>query len=331
MKNIRHFKFFNLIAAAVLCLLSISVFLYLTTDAAQIEINNDKNSGKLTVLFDGQPLFAYQYSHELDLTHFWPLFSPSNKNMLIQKAEPFPHHRSFWFADTVRLENEREVSLYYAYTSGQKIGENAFGPPFRDHIKHIEFTRLDSLGKKAIINEKLLWEMDGNIPVLQEYRKIHIHSLGNREYLIDITFILTASYGDVFFLSDTIHYAWPFLRMHPDFSEENGGTIASDNGACGEEATDMKTAKWIDYSNTVEGVTEGLAVFQWPDGYSHKWLTREYGCFGPRRPEIKNGNPFTLIKGDSISQRVGIYVHKGDAKSGKVKRLFEQYINGKFH
>lgn len=327
----RNAKLFNLIAAAVLCLVSISVLLYLTTDAAQIEIKNNEDSGKLTVLIDDQPLFIYQYSQNWDLPHFWPLHSPSGNNMLIQKAEPFPHHRSFWFADTVMVEGEREVSFYYAYTSGEKIGDNVYGPPFRDHIKHIEFTRSDTLGNKAIIKEKLIWEMDETKPVLEEYRDIRIHSLKNREYLIDITFTLTAGFTDVFFLSDTIHYAWPFLRMHPDFSEVNGGTITSDNGAAGEKATDMQIAKWIDYSNTVEGVTEGLVVFQWPDGQDHKWLTREYGCFGPRRPEDQNGLPFTLYKEDSISQRVGIYVHRGDVKTANVERIYQKYISGKFH
>jgi len=327
----RHIKLFNLIAAAILCLISISVFLYLTTDVTQSEIVNNEASRKLSIVIDDRPLVVYQYSQDWDLPHFWPLYSPSGNNMLIQKAEPFPHHRSFWFADTIIIEGEREVSFYYAYNSGEKIGENDYGPPFRDHIKHVKFMRSDSVGNKAIIKEKLLWEMDGDKPVVEEYRDIKIYSLKNREYLIDITFTLTAAFADVFFLSDNIHYAWPFLRMHPDFSEVNGGTITSDNGAIGEEATDMQIAKWIDYSNTVEGVTEGLAVFQWPDGHDHKWLTREYGCFGPRRPEDKNGKSFTLYKGDSISQRVGIYVHRGDVKTANVEQIYKEYTSGKFH
>lgn len=325
----RHIKFLNLIAVAIICLLCISVFLYLTTGATQIEIINNKDACKLTVSLDGQPLLIYQYSQQWDLTHFWPLYSPSGKNMLVQQAEPYPHHRSFWFADTVGLEGEREVSFYYAYNSGHKIGDTAFGPPFRDHIKHLEFIRLDSIGNKAIIKEKLNWEMDGNKPVVEEYRDIQIYSLENREYLIDISFTLTAAYGDVFFLSDSIHYAWPYLRMHPIYSGERGGTISADNGATGQEETDMKPAKWIDYSNTVGGFTEGLAIFQWPDGHNHNWLTREYGCFGPRRPEVQNGKLFTLKKGDSLSQRVGIYVHRGNVKTGNVERIYKDYISGK--
>jgi hypothetical protein len=92
----------------------------------------------------------------------------------------------------------------------------------------------------------------------------------------------------------------------------------------------MRVARWIDYSNTVEGITEGVAVFQWPDGKEHRWLTREYGCFGPRRPDSQSGNPFTLKKGESLRQRVGVFVHKGNVKTGRVAHLYEQYVKGKW-
>jgi hypothetical protein len=84
----------------------------------------------------------------------------------------------------------------------------------------------------------------------------------------------------------------------------------------------------MDYFNTIEGKTEGVAVFQMPDGSNHCWLTREYGCFGPRRPDEKSGKPFILKKGESITQRVGILVHRGDVKTGRVDERYKQYIKG---
>ncbi|MCK7500669.1 MAG: hypothetical protein MZW92_68490 [Comamonadaceae bacterium] len=52
------------------------------------------------------------------------------------------------------------------------------------------------------------------------------------------------------FVSDDVHYAWPFLRLDPAWNGEHGGRITSDSGATGQEATNMKPALWIDYSNT---------------------------------------------------------------------------------
>jgi hypothetical protein len=315
------------IILSLLCL-GMALASYSPIDTPGIELHRDNETGKLSVWVNGQLAFIYQYIHWLDLPHYWPLYSPSGKNMVVQQAEPYPHHRSFYVADTVRLKGGREVSTYNALYSGQCIGKDAFGPPFRDHIRHVDFSRLEALDDQAVIETKLVWEMDGDYPVLDENRFLVVHVLGGGEYLIDMTFALTAAYGDVEFVSDDVHYAWPYIRMHPHFSGSNGGIITSDNGSPGEQATNMKFARWIDYSNTVEGITEGLAIFQWPDGQDHLWLTREYGIFGPRRPEQQNGRPFTLKKGDSITQRVGILVHKGNVKTGKVAERYQKYIHG---
>ena len=139
----------------------------------------------------------------------------------------------------------------------------------------------------------------------------------------------TAAYGDVRFVSDAVHYAWPYLRMHPRFSVDQGGRLVNSSGAVGQAATHGKVATWCDYSNTVEGLTEGLAVFSHPDnGHPHRWLTRDYGTFGPRRVDARSGKPFTLERTRSISSRVGILVHRGDERSGRVAERYAQYCAG---
>ena len=65
-----------------------------------------------------------------------------------------------------------------------------------------------------------------------------------------------------------------------------------------------------------------------PDGREHRWLTREYGTFGPRRPDDRSGKPFTLKKGESITQRVGVLVHNGDAGGGRVRERYKKYVKG---
>jgi hypothetical protein len=308
--------------------LFLSIAITILFSQQTIELKRDDKAGRLHVIIEGQEAFVYQYISWLDIPHIWPLYSPSGNNMLVQQAEPYPHHRSFYVADTIRLDGQREVSTYNALYSGQAIGKESYGPPFRDHIRHGKFTNLEAEGYKAIVKAILIWEMDGDKPVLEERRHLAIHGLGKGEYLIDMTFELIAVYGDVEFVSDDVHYAWPFIRMHPHFSGESGGKIEADNGATGEANTNMKEARWIDYSNSVDGITEGLAIFQFPYDKKHRWLTREYGIFGPRRPDEQSGKPFILKKGASITQQVGILVHKGDVKTGKVADRYNQYIQG---
>jgi hypothetical protein len=294
----------------------------------RIEFDRNDKAGRLDVSISGRPVFSYQYSPVHDLPHYWPLNAPSGRNLLVQQTRPYPHHRAFWFADTVRLRGERPASFYNALYTGQVIGADAWGPPFRERIRHVEFTRMEPGQDEAYIAAILVWEMDGGRPVLDEARRMGIHALGSGEYLLDITFVLTASYGDVEFVSDAVHYAWPYLRMHPSFSGEGGGTLITDAGVTGQETTDMQVALWIDYFNTIDGQTEGVAVFQWPDGKDHRWLTREYGCFGPRRPDARSGIPFTLKEGASLQQRVGVLVHRGDVGSGRVASRYRRYVSG---
>ncbi|OGD20398.1 MAG: hypothetical protein A2Y69_11765 [Candidatus Aminicenantes bacterium RBG_13_59_9] len=299
-------------------------------ETPRVELLRDDASGRVQILIDGHEALAYQHASTLDLPHYWPLNSPAGKNMLVQRTEPYPHHRSFWFADTVRLNGGREVSLYYSFNSGRKIGENLYEPPFRDHIRHLQFTRLDARNDQGVVEAELVWEMDGDRPILKEERRLIVYALKEGEYFLDLTFKLTSAFGEVEFISDDVHYAWPFLRLETKWSGENGGVIITDTGTTGQEATNMKAAKWIDYSNTVDGETAGVAVFQWPDGKEHRWLTREYGCFGPRRPDDQSGKTFTLKKGESIMQRVGVLVHKGDSKEGRVTERYSLYVGGKW-
>ncbi len=295
-------------------------------DTPKVELRRDDSAGRLQILIDGREVLVYQYAPSLDLPHYWPLRSPGGKNMLVQQTEPYPHHRSFWFADTVRLNGGRKVSLYNAFYSGRKTGENAYEPPFRDHIRHLRFIRLEAKGHQAVVDAELIWEMDGDTPVLKEERRLVVYTLADGEYFLGLNFKLISAYGDVEFISDDVHYAWPYLRLEKEWSGENGGKLITDTGATGQEATNLKVARWVDYSNTAAGEKAGVAVFQWPDGQEHRWLTREYGCFGPRRPDEQSGKPFTLKKGETINQRVGILVHKGDLKAGRVAERYALYV-----
>ena len=319
------------LAAPALALAAFSASVLLLTacaDKPHVQFARDDAAGMLTVLIGGREAFVFQYGPAWDLPHYWPLRSPSGKNMLVEKTEPYPHHRSFWFADTVRPEGgERDLSLYNALYSGTQTGSGDYAAPFRERIRLVSFPKIEAKNDRAEIVAELAWETDGR-PVINEKRQLVVHSLGGGEYLLDLVWTLAPAAGDVAFVSDDVHYAWPFLRVDPVWNGEHGGKITSDSGAVGEKATNMLPALWIDYSNTVEGATEGVAVFQWPDGREHRWLTREYGCFGPRRPDDQSGKPFTLKKGDPLRQHAAVLVHKGDVTSGRVSERYDKYVKG---
>ena len=298
----------------------------------RIKLVQDDAKGQLQVLLDGKEAIVYCYGQELDLVHYFPVRSPSGKSMTIQKTEPYPHHRSFWFGDKVQLPGQRAVNFYAALYSRQDRKDP--NSPFKDRVRHVEFVPQKLPENAAVIKSKLVWEMDRKTAILNELREMRVVPLDEGQYFLDITFTLSAPTDDVTFVSDWVHYAWPYIRMHPVFSGKQGGTITSSEGAVSQaktngQAADGKAAKWMDYSNTVEGQTEGLAIFSHPSGeHPHGWLTREYGCFGPRRADVKSGKKFTLKKGDTLRQRVGVFVHRGDVKTGGVAQRYRQYANG---
>ena len=300
----------------------------LAAEPARIELKTDDAQGLFQVLIDGREAFVYQYGPQVDLPHYYPVRSPSGKLLTIEQTDPYPHHRSVWFADTVELAGKRKASFYNALYS--RVDPKDPKSPFRDRVRHVEFLPPAVQDNEAKLGMKLVWEMDLNVPVLDEQRQMRIKALEGGEYFVDLTFTLTASYGDVRFVSDTAHYAWPYVRIHPQFSGDQGGKLINSEGGAGQKETHNQPAHWIDYSNAVEGQTEGLAIFSHSDNpYPHRWLTREYGTFGPRRADDRNGKPFVVGKSESLQQRVGILVHKGDVQSGRVAQRYQQYLEGK--
>jgi hypothetical protein len=324
---------------AALCLVLMLVSLAPAwAEEARVAFVHDPASGRMTVTVDGKDAFVYRHGDDVDLPHYCPLNGPSGKNMLLDQVFPYkdhPHHRSFWFADRVSFEGGEPVTLYNAIYSGAGGGDDPpapWTPPYRDRIRHVAFTGERVSGDTGTVTAALVWLTDYDKPLLDEHRILRVRALGDGEYFLDVTFALTASYGDVAFVSDAVHYAWPYIRVNEDYSVLGGtGKIVNSEGGVNEAETHDREAVWIDYSGGADGATEGVAIFSHPsNGHPHKWLVRDYGCFGPRRPDAQSGVPFTIKRGDSIAQRVGVLVHRGDAEGGKVAERHAQYTAGEW-
>jgi hypothetical protein len=291
----------------------------------------DGGDGTLAVAVDGRSAFAYQGAPCFAIPHVHPLIGPGGRTLLVQQTEPFPHHRSLWIADRVQLEGGRDVDYYHDWKNLRDPERPELG--HASFIRHDRFADLDAGPGRAAFTVHSTWVegtgADGAArPVLADQRWFEVRALGGGEYLIDLRWELTAAYGPVTFRSDAVHYAWPFLRMDPAYSVPQGGVLCDDRGRTGQAATHGEVARWIDFSNTVEGQPEGVAVFVFPDGEEHSWLTRDYGTFGPRRPAATSGTGFVLAEGRALGGRVGILVHRGDAVGGRVEERYLEYVGG---
>ena len=297
----------------------------------RVELNR-ASAGQLQVLIDGKEAIVYQYGKDVDLPHYYPVRSPSGRMLTVEQAEPYPHQRSIWLADSIQLTPRETANFYMSVYSKDKQKPEA---GFRYRIRHVKFLKQEVSAGRAIIEAQLVWEADyGKTPMLDEWRRCRVVPLGSGEYLLDMSFRLTASYGDANFVSDRTHYAWPYVRVSPQFSvAKGGGTMTSSEGIVTNREIDRKgmyahRANWVDYSNTAGSFDEGLAIFA-TDAERGAWFTCDYGAFGPRRPDAQSGRPFVLKKGDSLRQHVGMLIHSGDVVGGRVKQRYEQFIAGK--
>jgi hypothetical protein len=122
------------------------------------------------------------------------------------------------------------------------------------------------------------------------------------------------------------------IRMDPDLSVKNGGNMVNTYGDSGEKETFGKPAPWIDCSGKRNDLMEGLAILQHPSNldYPAPWFTRDYGFFSPTSlywPE--DGKATYFGKGDVITLKYRVLVHKGDAREADIAGEFEKYRAGK--
>lgn len=298
----------------------------------RIEFAADATEGRLSVKVDGAEAFVYRYgtANELPFPCLYPVWSPSGKALTEQgNVFPWPHHESFWFVNDVKLDGQEPSAMYYSLY--HRTDPNDWNSPFTNQIVQVEFLpQKQQVPDQAEIGMKLLWQKSPKIPLADQEQHIRVVALGGGEYFLDMHYRLTASYGKLTFVGDNIHYAWPMARMQEAFSPEKGAQVTNSEGSSTVFFPEFQVAHWVDMSNTVSGVPEGLALFSHSENpYPHKWFVHKHGMFGPRRIDAQDGKPFALEKGESIGTRVGVLIHKGDATAGKVAQRYADYIAGK--
>lgn len=295
-------------------------------DSQSIQLQHEDQQ-RLTVTINGDKAFTYEHGPVWAIPHYL-LHSPSGKELTVQQTQPFPHHRSVWIADKVKMGDLPMVDFYHSTNNMKQRGNPEAG--YHHYIKNVGIVEKPRTDRATGFQVNHRWLVHGEHPVLDEQHDVTVHDLGDGQYLMDLSFKLTASYGDVRFTSDWVHYAWPYVRIHPQFNAEAGGVLTDDQGRTGQAQTHGQNARWMCFTNTIDGETEGLAIFVHPDGGTEnpRWLTRDYGTFGPRRAPQYDGRNFTLEKGESLRGRVGILVHRGDVETARVAQRFEQYVTG---
>jgi hypothetical protein len=299
-------------------------------------MTTEAEKGVTTFALDGKTIIVYRHGEDVDLPHFSLWNSASGRNITIDITEPYPHHRAFWVAEnSVQLEGadlKKPFSNYTGLYSGTKKENSQWQTaPFAQRSKHISFSNQKSSGKTFEVDETILWLAE-ETKIADELRHYRFTALDNGEYFLDFSFKIVAAYGKLTIKCDLTHYAFPYIRMNDTFNVEKGkGIITNSENAVGQGATDQKEAFWVDYSAPApNGGAEGLSCFIHPSQEPpHRWLTRNYGTWGPRRKASLHNTTFEIPSGESLGQRVGLLIHCGDVKTGHVAERYKEYCDGK--
>lgn len=287
----------------------------------------ETSDDKIEVRIKGQFFTAYHFGRQVARPFLYPLIGPGGKHITRRLAGKedkdldHHHHRSFWVAhgDVNGIDNWSE-----------KEGHA--------RTVHDSFEALQEGNVFARIRAKGFWESPEGRRVLEELRDIKVYNLPPSLRIVDINLLFKPVEGKVKF-GDTKEGGIVALRVAPSMEVRNGGRIENSFGGLNQPETWGKRAHWCDYSGEVEGETVGAAIFDAQDNFRHPtwWHVRDYGLMA--------ANPFALsfykkgsgIRGDYILKEKDslkfcfrLYLHQGDAKAGRVKDKYIDYVNPPF-
>ncbi|MCL2346845.1 MAG: PmoA family protein [Planctomycetaceae bacterium] len=318
--------FVLLLVAEVFC---ISVFHQTGAKLVAAETSLKKTDNGYEVDLDGK-LFAEYRTNWNGTPILWPVIGPNEKPMTRSypmsddnpsEVKDHPHHRSLWFThDGVNGNN--------FWTTGT--------------IAHQEFSKAECDGKTATLVTKNHWiDAKTKETVCSDVRTMTFGTINHDHHelrYIDFDVTLTAEQKTVT-IADTKEGTFGIRvpsSVAVDAKKKDaklGGTIVNAQGDKNDDAWG-KRSEWVDYSGPVDGETAGIAVMNHPTSFRFPtwWHVRTYGLFAANpfgirdfEPSLNQDGTITLKKGDSLTFRYRVILHRGDATAVDLPKLFKDY------
>ncbi len=279
----------------------------------------------LQIRHQGKPFTAYVF-RGAPKPYLYPVMGPTEKPITRHfpmqrvpgETTDHPHHRSIWFT-------HGEVNGIDFWTEGNNRGS----------IVHQALEAVETgpvLARWLARNE---WRAPDGKPILGELTEIICFHAPDSRW-IDYTISLTALDADVKF-GDTKEGTFGVrVASSMEVTRNAGGQIVNAAGQREREAWG-KRATWCDYTGLIDGETVGIAIFDHSANLRHPtyWHVRDYGLFAvnpfgihdfvPGTP--KGEGDYTLKRGDTLTFRYRLWLHKGRTDEAGVAGQYEAYRN----
>ncbi|AKJ63501.1 DUF6807 family protein [Kiritimatiella glycovorans] len=296
-------------------------FIWMAILAAAIPAQSDPlpvtarmESEAVVVDVDGERFTEYRFVNRFNKKpYLWPLAGPlSGKSVTTESSEPYPHHNSAWFGCD--------------HINGYDFWHHQNQPESRQISRGPEIRK--SAGDRVVIEDICDWQPHEGDPVMRDYRRITVSAPDAETRFLDFAVVWVAL-EDVR-IRKTNHSLFA-LRIHPELSVQQGGTLVNAAGDAGQAQTLKKNSPWMDYHGAREGGIEGAAILTHPENRWHPspWLTRDYGFFSPTPMLWLEGGEMTLEKGEAVKLAYRVVVHAGDEKEAEIDRLWGEFARSR--
>ena len=301
-------------------LLILVTLLSVSAGPADMRWTEDAARGTMTLVEDGAPVLTFCFGDQLRpgvdpkytrSCYIHPLYSLDGREIL---TEDFPqdhmHHRGLFWTWPVAKTRGLDTQTWHPSD-----------PALRQHFVRWLERRAEPGG--AALSAENAWKLDGSEVVALEQVTLSVLPAEGAGRAIDVEIVLQAVGGPLELRGAPDQdkgYGGLCLRGAPLFT---GAVMTTDKGPLEKDVTNVPY-RWADISTPERGV----AVFVSPDhpGFPIPWLIRNSyaGVLNPSWP----GNDTTILQpGSPVSLRYRVYIHRGDAVSGKVTQAYSDYVS----
>lgn len=288
----------------------------LSGSGSQMTFIEDVEKGTLTVRDGKMEVLTYRYgdqraegigSEQTRSCYIHPLFSLDGKTL----TDDFPqdhlhHHGLFWTWPIVKTRGQDTQTWHPAN--------------LRQHF--VRWLKREADADRATLSVENIWKLDDQEIVAKETVTLQIFSADDVGRAIDVEIRIEAVGGPLTLQGTPDQnkgYGGLSLRGAPMFK---GASMTTDQGPLEKDSTNV-TFRWADLSSRELGV----AIFVSPDhiGFPTAWLIRNSyaGFLNVSWPGLE---AYTLQPGQRIALRYRLYIHRGNADAGHVRKAYIQYL-----
>jgi len=290
----------------------------IATGSAQMKFVEDSEKGTLT-LFDGQIsvltyCFGNQIKSGLDPKHtrscyIHPLFSLDGRVLTDDFPEDHLHHHGVSWTWPVVKTRGQDTQTWHSVI-----------PSLRQHF--VRWLKRDAEDGMATLSVENVWKLDDQEIVAKENVTLHVFPADDFGRAIDLELVIQAVGGTLELQGAQEQkkgYGGLNIRGASMF---RGAALTTGQGSLKKDSTNVPF-RWADVSTEEIGV----AIFVSPDhpGFPTTWLIRNSyaAILNASWPGLES---VLLQPGKPVILRYRLYIHRGDANSGRVRQAYERYL-----